>query len=210
MSRLVGASLVALSLSCASPKNPSAVEGCVIEPTDPPSAFDWDPLPLVGKPLPGAPVPGSEARVAFALHYVHESGFEDGPMYALESAYVMSGDPKLLLLLARGYTYLHRYPQGLAAIRRYLTLEGTPTEEAREQVSEALARIEPNVASLTITCDRARGVVELDGEALGTCPFTRSLPISAWNRRRTLAVREPRCEASPSFAPTARYAFRIR
>jgi hypothetical protein len=109
-------------------------------------------------------------------------------MYSLERAYVMSGDPKLLLLLARGYT-----AKPLLCARAWppcvttWTLAGAPDAEVRDRIGELLARIEPNVASLTITCDRRSAVVELDGERLGRCPFTRSLPV-----KRVEAPTDPR------------------
>jgi tetratricopeptide (TPR) repeat protein len=103
----------------------------------------------------------------------------DRAVETFQEAYRQVPSPKVLYNLGVAYLSVARYADALGALERFLAEANDAPEVNRETARRHVADLRAKVSTLTLTSDRPRGELSVDGRSLGEVALVGDLTIDA-------------------------------
>ncbi len=125
-----------------------------------------------------------------AARVLYEDGDYQGALVKLESAFKLSGDPRLLWNMAAAEKNLRHYARVMELLDRYLD-EGKElvTDEDRASADQLIATVRSFVVDVSLSIEPEGATVLLDGEKLTTAPAADLVRVDMGGHE--LIVRKP-------------------
>jgi hypothetical protein len=118
---------------------------------------------------------------------LYESGDYSGALAKFQSAYRVSGDPRLLWNAAVCERAMQHYARAVALVRRYLDSHSPLIEPLAERAArDFLAAAETRTAHLDVQASEPGAMVGVDGEPQGAVPLAADLRIDLGPHRVTV------------------------
>lgn len=95
----------------------------------------------------------------------------DAALAEFEASYQTYPTASVLYNIGLVYKALHRYPEAISALERYLTDAKSPPRERMEEVTQLIAEMRALVGQLTLNITPAGASVIVDGRRAGTAPL---------------------------------------
>ena len=115
---------------------------------------------------PAAPV--DEARTHFdrGLTLLETQNFE-GALTEFERSYELGHRPSVLYNIAVTLQALHRYPEGIRYLERYLTESAQLSPDRRAEVQRVIGTLRGLIAHVRVSVARSAGTIRVDGNPAG-------------------------------------------